>query len=303
MTLVQITDVTLRDGLQMERLLPLEDKIALFRHLSSCGYSRIEITSFSHPKWMPQFSDSEGLCKSIFAGGAKLLETMAFVPNEKGLQRLLAFPIPWVSAFVAASETFNQKNVNASIEATLGELQKIVTVAHAEKRKVRIYISTVFGCPFQGDIDQKALYDVFHKVIALGADEIALSDTIGVATPSQVKKIVRYFTKHFPREKTALHLHNTYGMGQSCAVAGLDEGITLFDGSTGSIGGCPYAKGATGNVAAEELAYLFFRENRLQEFHRDSLHVTLNFLKDRGMRVQSRILDILEKGGSLYGIH
>ncbi len=303
---VQITDVTLRDGLQMEPLLPVEDKIALFSYLSACGYSRLEITSFSHPKWMPQFADSEAMCKAIFSDKATLTslpETMAFVPNEKGLTRLLAFPIPWVSAFIAASETFNQKNVNSSIEETLSELKKIVSLSHAQKRKVRIYISTVFGCPFEGKIDPGKLKAVFDKVVALGPDEIALSDTIGVTHPSQVAQITRDLIKIFPVEKTALHLHNTYSTAQASAMAALNLGIYQFDGSTGSIGGCPYAKGATGNVSAEELGYLFYREGRLPEFPQEALLKTLQFLKKKGMRVQSRILDILEKGGTLYGIH
>jgi hydroxymethylglutaryl-CoA lyase len=304
-TKVHITDVTLRDGLQMEKSIAASLKLALFDKLVACGYDRLEVTSFSHPKWMPQFADSEAFCQLLYQSPKKLpdLEWMAFVPNERGLERLLAYPIPWVSAFVAASETFNQKNVNADIATTLTALKPLVVKAQAAGRKVRLYVSTVFGCPYEGAIDEAKLFTTLNGVAALNPDEIALSDTIGVALPGQVRAIVKKFANTYPIEKTALHLHDTYGLAVAGCEAGFEVGIRRFDGSTGSIGGCPYAKGATGNVAAEELQYLFRRLGAVPEFRGTEIQAALETLRtDLGLTVKSRLNDIWQRGGTLYGV-
>jgi hydroxymethylglutaryl-CoA lyase len=280
-------------------------KLMALADLARCGYQRLEITSFSHPKWMPQFADSDSLCRDLFKKKAPAnLELMAFVPNETGLERLLKYPIKWVSCFIATSETFNQKNVNASIEQTLEDVSAIVKRAHKGKCKVRVYVSTVFGCPYEGEINDKKLFPLLKGVAKLSPDEIALSDTIGVATPVQVRSVLKKFAKFFPVRATALHLHNTYGMALASAEAGYQLGVRRFDGSTGSIGGCPYAKGATGNVAAEELAYLFYRIGARPSFARDSILKTLATLSGPlGLPVKSRLHDIWSRGGTLYGIH
>lgn len=302
MTKLELTDVTLRDGLQAEsKTLSLDDKFTLFQRLSACGYDRLEIASFVHPKWIPALADSEDLCKKIFTEKVSV-ETMAFVPNEKGLERFLKFPVPWVSAFVAVSETFNQKNVNASVGETVKALAAMVKRASAEKRKVRIYLSTVFGCPYEGEISKARLEGVLKEVASLGPDEIALSDTIGVALPMEVRKVVEMSKAVYPVEKTALHVHNTYGFGVLNAETAYACGIRKFDGSTGGIGGCPYAKGATGNLATEDLLYLFLREKYAQQFSWKKIGDVLSFLKDKELSVSSRLADIHLKGGQPYGV-
>ena len=303
---VRLTDVTLRDGLQMEaRYLGNDEKLGLLERLLACGHSRVELTSFVPAKWVPQFVGHQEFCQRAFAElpPLKSQETMAFVPNLKGLERLIAFPIPWASTFIATSEEFNRRNVNQSVAETATELGQIVEQAHRHGRKVRIYISTVFGCPYQGAISEARLDEVFAIVARLKPDEIALSDTIGVALPTQVSAVVKRFARHFPLEKTALHLHDTYSLALAGAEAGFNEGIRLFDGSTGGVGGCPYAKGATGNVPIESLAYLFFRQGRLPEFKWARIEETLSFLETHGLELHSSLHNILKKGGAVYGIH
>jgi hydroxymethylglutaryl-CoA lyase len=301
---IEITDVTLRDGLQAEAAnVPTEKKVELFQKLLRCGYQRLEITSFAHPKWIPQLADSEAFCNRALSSPSPI-ELMAFVPNEKGLERLLAHPIPWVSAFVAASEDFNQKNVNSPISETLKSLKNITEQAHRERRKVRIYISTVFGCPYQGNISDSELEKVIGEVASFSPDEIALSDTIGVGQPSRVKTVLALSRKYFSTEMTALHLHNTYGLAIANTWEGYQAGVRKFDGSTGGIGGCPYAKGASGNCATEELLYLFHREKALMKLNAEPIAETLKFLKEMlGLTLRSKISEILDKGGTLHGLN
>ena len=296
---IEITDVTLRDGLQMEaRILSTEQKHELFTSLAACGYDRLEVTSFVHPKWLPQFADAESLAARLPTGGTPL---MAFVPNEKGLERCLRFPIPWVSLFVAASETFNRKNVNTGVDETLAEAGRCVARARREGRRSRIYVSTVFGCPYEGEIPDTTLFPTLEKVVALGPDEIALSDTIGVAVPARVREILGRFRSLYPAAGTALHLHDTYGMAVASALAGAEAGITRFDGATGGVGGCPYAKGATGNVATEDLQYAFFRAGSGSGPPAE-VAAALRCLTRLGIPPRSRLAEIWAKGGTPYGL-
>lgn len=300
---VILTDVTLRDGLQSEsKIIALEAKLELLEQLSKCQFNRLEITSFVNPKWVPQLGDSEKLCETWFRTKSTQ-ETMAFVPNVKGCERLLSFPIPWVSCFVAASQSFNQKNVNSSIEDTLKEVESIVSIAKAAKRKVRIYVSTVWGCPYEGEINPQKLEVVFQKLSKIGADEIALSDTIGVATPTAVRTVLNQSSKYFPFSKVALHFHNTYGFALANIQAGFEAGVRSFDGSLGGVGGCPYAKGATGNVASEDLMNLFYRQKRIPAFPKNEIEKGLQLLRDRlGLPVESALSKIQERGGAWYGL-
>jgi len=298
-----LTDVTLRDGLQAEtKLVSLEHKLKVLELLSLCQFDRLEITSFVNPKWIPQLSDSEKLCESWFKKKTNQ-ETMAFVPNEKGCQRLIQFPIPWVSCFVAASSTFNKKNVNATIDETLKEVEAIVKIAKGAQRKVRLYVSTVWGCPYEGEIEHLKLEALFKKVVQLDLNEVALSDTLGVATPQKVKSVLKMSASYIPIEKIALHLHNTYGFALANIQAGYEEGVRSFDGSMGGIGGCPYAKGASGNVASDDIKNLFFHEKKLGLFAKQPVEEALIFLsKQVGLSLNSSLAKILEKGGSWYGI-
>lgn len=297
------TDVTLRDGLQAEsKVVPVDKKLELYRKIVGSAPERIEFTSFVHPKWIPQLADAEAFCEAVAKEKSKGPELMAFVPNSKGLERLLKFDIPWASVFIATSETFNKKNVNASIDETLEELKKVLAAAHSAGRKLRIYISTVFGCPYEGDLSDAQVMKVLKQVASLGPDEIALSDTIGVGTPSAVKRIVGAFAKEFDLKKTALHLHDTYGLAAANAFAGFESGVQSFDGSSGGIGGCPYAKGATGNVALEDLRYLFRRVGQDLKFSPAASFDATSFLEALGFSVHGKLHDILKKGGKVHGV-
>ncbi len=299
----ELTDVTLRDGLQMEAAnIPTEQKLELYSSLASCGFKRLEITSFAHPKWIPQLSDSEALCDLIFQKKALGQQTMAFVPNERGLERLLRFPIPWVSTFIATSEAFTKKNTNLSISQCLGAIQKIVTTSHSESRQVRCYVSTAFGCPYEGDMPQKKTLSLLRKICELEPDEIALSDTIGVASPGRVRSLLTGLMGFYPVKQLAIHLHDTYALALANAHAAYTMGIRKFDGSTGGIGGCPYAKGASGNLASEELLYSFYRERFLKGFALDPILNVMHKLATMGLGLHSRLFQIVQRGGLLYGL-
>jgi len=301
---VQFTDVTLRDGLQSETIsLDTPSKLLLGELLLSCGFSRLELTSFSHPKWIPQLSDSDQFCEAFFKSqNPKSTELMAFVPNEKGLERFLKHPIEWASLFTAASDSFHQKNVNLSIQDGLNQIEKLVKRLKLEKRRIRIYLSTVFGCPYEKEISVEQVSSLVKKIASFDPDEIALSDTIGVASPSRVKKVLEVTSTIYPKEKTALHFHDTYGMGLANVQAAYQLGIRRFDGSTGGIGGCPYAKGASGNLALETLAYFFERQGYRSGVNWEQIRKTLRCLSQNGLSLQSHLASIFLKGGEWYGI-
>lgn len=301
---IHITDVTLRDGIQAESItLPTSSKLELLGKIDRCGYDRVEITSFVSPKWIPQLADSQAFCEQVFAKRDwKTQEWMAFVPNLRGFENFLKFPIPWASAFVATSETFNKKNVNQEIEATLSGLASLRKAASQQGRKLRIYISTVFGCPYEKQIAPAQWQKILKRVADLAPDEIALSDTIGVATPSQIVEVLGYFSSHYPVAQTALHLHNTYGNAMACLEEGYRMGVRRFDGSTGGVGGCPYAKGATGNVATEEILYLWYRQRRIAKFPWVGLTEIYDLMKRLGLSTHSHLSEIYNKGGDIYGL-
>lgn len=298
---LHFTDVTLRDGLQMvSQVVAVEKKLALFDKLVACGFSRIEITSFVNPQKVPQFADSEAFCQALFARGKSPVELMAFVPNARGMERLLAFPIDWSACFVSVSESFNAKNVNATVDQSLAQVESVVASAKKVGRKVRAYISTVFGCPYEGAIGDETLKYVFEKVAAAGPDEISLGDTIGVATPKQVNHVLDLLAQEYPLAQTALHLHNTYGLAVAAALAGYQRGIRRFDGATGGIGGCPYAKGASGNAASEDLLYAFWRQGQVGDFRTQAFTSVLETLQGLGLESQGRLSEVWKKGGNWY---
>ena len=296
-----LTDVSLRDGLQAEaRTLSTDTKVSIFENLAGMGFERLEITSFVNPKWIPQLAGAEALCARIEALGLSQ-QTMAFVPNKKGLERLLRFKIEWVSAFVAASETFNRKNVNMGIQETLGEIGVVRELAKRASRQVRVYLSTAFGCPYEGEVNLKALDHCLKQLSSLAPDEVVLSDTIGVATPVQVGRVIDVASQHFSLERIGVHFHNTYAMGLAATQAAFDRGVRRFDGSTGGIGGCPYAKGATGNLASEEIWYLFFRQGLRRGFSVAQLTKCFECLEGAGLTLSSALAPIVARGGEIYG--
>lgn len=253
---VVIKEVGPRDGLQNEAgFVSTEDKISLVDRLSDAGLKNIEVTSFVHPKWIPQLSDAEEVLAGIkrYPG----VEYSALVPNERGLERALTAGIDAVNVFMSASESHNQKNINKSLVQTYPILESVVRGAKAQGLPVRGYVSTVFGCPYEGEVPVKQVREVSERLFEMGIDELSLGDTIGVAVPSQVTKVIEELQKVVPLERIGLHFHNTRGMAVANVLAGLLAGVLVFDGSVGGLGGCPYAPGASGNVATDDLLYLF----------------------------------------------
>ncbi len=303
---VLFTDVTLRDGLQAEaKILSLEEKCALFDAIAATSVDRIEATSFVSPKWIPQFQDADSFSEKLFERlpQASHSRMMAFVPNARGLERLLKYPYGWVSAFIAVSATFNKKNINQTPEETLVELKAVVYAGKKAGRKVRLYISTSFGCPYEGAVPLDSVIQLARKVAALGPDEIAFGDTIGVALPSQVTSLVDKLADIFPKSNTALHFHNTYGLALACIEAGVAPGIRHVDAAFGGVGGCPYAKGATGNVALEDVWFALSREGKAPAFEKDRVMEILKVLEMQlGPRMKSHLFEVWHKGGAWYGL-
>jgi hydroxymethylglutaryl-CoA lyase len=252
---VTIKEVGPRDGLQNEKaFIETEDKIAWVNKLSQTGLTYIEITSFVNPKWIPQLSDAAEVAAKIKK--EKGITYAALVPNLKGLEGALAANVDEVSVFMSASETHNRKNINKSIGETFPVLQEVVIQAKNAGKTVRGYVSTVFGCPYEGAIDVEQVIKVADKLFEMGIDELSLGDTIGVANPRQVQEVLEEIFKRFPKEKLAMHFHNTRGTALANVLASLEMGITTFDSALGGLGGCPYAPGASGNLATDDLLYM-----------------------------------------------
>jgi hydroxymethylglutaryl-CoA lyase len=253
---VTVYEVGLRDGLQNESVaVPTEGKRALLDALVAAGVRRLEATSFVSPRWIPQLADAESLAASLPA--LPEVEFGALVPNAKGLERALLHPaIQTVAVFLSASESHNRRNVNRSIAESLRGFEEVVPRAKAAGRHVRAYVSTVWGCPYEGAVDVGRALDIARELRRLGADELSLGDTIGVGTPAQTVRICDRFLAEFPSSLLALHLHDTRGTALANALAGLQSGISTFDASVGGMGGCPYAPGASGNLATEDLVYM-----------------------------------------------
>jgi len=251
-----VYEVGPRDGLQNEKeTLSLEVRAEFIDGLSEAGLSAIEVGSFVSPKAVPQLADTEELYRRIRPVSG--VRYPALVPNLKGLERALAVGVREIAVFTAASETFNRKNINAGVDESIERFRPVVARAKAEKIRVRGYVSTVFGCPYEGDVAPEAVREVVHKLLDLAVDEISLGDTIGVATPADVYDVIEtLYESGVTRGVLALHFHDTRGTALANVLAGLQCGVTTFDASAGGLGGCPYAPGASGNLATEDLLYL-----------------------------------------------
>ncbi|RIL07114.1 MAG: hydroxymethylglutaryl-CoA lyase [Proteobacteria bacterium] len=255
---VIIYEVGPRDGLQNEPdTVATEAKAELVRRLAAAGLARIEITSFVSPKWIPQLADADALCALVARPPTATYS--ALVPNEAGYERFRAARLPVAAFFVSASETHNRKNVNRGIADHLERFRPLAERARADGVPLRAYVSTVCGCPYEGDVPVAAVVDVVRRLDALGADEISLGDTIGVGHPRQVRELVRAVAGAIALDRIALHMHDTWGRALANVQAGYDEGVRVFDASLGGLGGCPYAPGASGNVATEDVVDLFER--------------------------------------------
>ena len=252
---VSIVEVGPRDGLQNEKsLVTTADKIAFVDRLSAAGHRRIEVGAFVSPKWVPQMSDAS----DVFAGITRRagVRYTALVPNRPGLARAIAAGVNEIAIFAAASETFSQRNINQSIEASLATYAAVCREALAMGVTVRGYLSTCFGCPYEGAIAPTQVANVARRLLDLGVFEVAISDTIGVAHPGQVPLVLDAVTAAVPLQQVALHFHDTRGTALANVLAALDYGVTTFDTAAGGLGGCPFAPGAAGNLATEDLLYM-----------------------------------------------
>ncbi|MES0856450.1 hydroxymethylglutaryl-CoA lyase [Geobacillus sp. G4] len=252
---VTIKEVGPRDGLQNEATpIATADKIAWINLLSETGLSYIEVTSFVHPKWIPQLADAAEVVAGIRRKAG--VTYAALVPNKKGLERALAAGVDEVGVFMSASETHNKKNINKTIADTFSVLETVVKTAKQEGKTVRGYVSTVFGCPYEGPVAVDQVLMVADRLLAMGIDELSLGDTIGVATPKQVEEVLTIVLRRFPADRIAMHFHDTRGTALANILVSMEMGITTFDSSLGGLGGCPYAPGASGNVATDDLVYM-----------------------------------------------
>ncbi|MBG9944846.1 hydroxymethylglutaryl-CoA lyase [Brevibacillus formosus] len=252
---VQIVEVGPRDGLQNESaIVPAAAKIVLIHKLMAAGLKRIEASSFVNPKWIPQLADADEVLQGI--NRSQEVTLSALVPNVRGLERARQCGLTEIALFMSASETHNQKNINKRIEDTYPILREVAQEALALGMKVRGYISTVFGCPYEGNVPLDNSRRVTEALLEMGVYEISLGDTIGVATPKQVHEVFGELVKDVTNERLAAHFHDTRGTGLANVAAALEEGIRIFDSSIGGLGGCPYAPGAAGNISTEDLVYM-----------------------------------------------
>ncbi|MEZ4390817.1 MAG: hydroxymethylglutaryl-CoA lyase [Polyangiales bacterium] len=251
---VSVYEVSPRDGLQNEPVqVPTPAKVRLIDALLAAGIRRTEVTSFVSPKWVPQLADAEALCRILQRPEGVTFS--ALCPNRIGLDRALDTAINEVAVFLSVSETHNKRNVNKSVAETLAGFRDVIQPAVAQGRRVRGYLSTLWGCPFEGEIDPRKGVAIARQLIDMGCYEVSLGDTIGVGTPVQTQAIVQMFLSEFGPSRIALHLHDTRGTALSNVLVGLELGVRTFDASVAGLGGCPYAPGAAGNLATEDLVY------------------------------------------------
>jgi len=256
---VKIVEVGPRDGLQNEALIngkaiSTADKVTLIEQLADAGVSYIESGSFVSPKWVPQMATSAEVFRTIKRD--ENVTYAALTPNMKGYEAAIAVDAKEVAIFAAASESFSQKNINCSIDESIERFAPIIADAKKRNIKVRGYVSCVVGCPYEGDIDPEQVALVAEKLLAMGCYEISLGDTIGVGTPASVTKMLQAVSARVPCAQLAVHFHDTYGQALTNIYAALQFGISVIDSAIAGLGGCPYAKGASGNVATEDVVYL-----------------------------------------------
>jgi hydroxymethylglutaryl-CoA lyase len=252
---VTIIEVGPRDGLQNESMyVATEDKIEFINLLSHSGLSHIEVTSFVSAKAIPQLADNEFVYKSIEK--APHVHYSALVPNERGMNNALAAGVKEIAVFTAASDTFNERNINCSIEESIIRFNSVIKIAKEHHMPIRGYISCVLGCPYEGSISPKKVREVTQMLLDAGVDEISLGDTIGVGTPKQTNLVLDEVLKLLDLKQLAMHFHDTYGQAIANIHASLHYGVHRFDSSVAGLGGCPYARGASGNVATEDVLYL-----------------------------------------------
>jgi hydroxymethylglutaryl-CoA lyase len=251
---ISLREVGPRDGLQNEDPVPTEAKVELIDALSGTGVGRIEAVSFVHPKAIPQMADAAEVWSRVHRAGD--VRYSALVPNLRGAERALEAGFTELEVVVSASDTHNRKNVNRSTEESLDDIAKIITMAHERGATCQVIVSTAWGCPYEGDVPVERVVSVASRAVRDGADSASFGDTTGMATPSRVTHLVGEFRMANPETSLNLHFHNTRGTGLANVLAALQLGVADFDASVGGLGGCPYAPGATGNIASEELVHM-----------------------------------------------
>ena len=251
---VKIVEVGPRDGLQNEAVsLDIATKVELIERLASCGLKNIEAGSFVSPKWVPQMAGSDEVFNQL---GASESVYTALTPNMRGLERAMECNVTEVAVFAAASEAFSEKNINCSIDESLAKFEAVIHKASTANIRVRGYISCVAGCPYQGDVDNHRIKDIASALLSMGCYEVSLGDTIGVATPEITERLLTELLKTIPPQKLAMHMHDTYGRAIDNIKQSLAMGVSTIDSSVAGLGGCPYAEGASGNVATEKVIRL-----------------------------------------------
>ena len=253
---VRIVEVGPRDGLQNEKVeIPVEPRVKLIEALTDAGVKSIEVGAFVHPRWVPQMAGTAEVWSAI--GKRDDVDYSFLVPNMKGLERAIEADVRSIAIFTAASDEFNRKNINMSVDESFDVYAPVAERARAEGMKIRGYVSTACGCPYEGDVAPERVLEVAARLLDLGCYEVSIGDTIGVATPLQVQGLVDLLLQVIPQSRLAMHFHDTRGMAVANTIAALEMGVSTFDASAGGLGGCPYAPGASGNVATEDLVYLF----------------------------------------------
>src|SRR5581483_10425268 len=252
---VKVVEVGPRDGLQNEKVtIPTEAKVEYITALADAGLKVIEAGAFVSPKWVPQMADSAEVYRDIPKDPG--VEFPVLVPNMKGLERAIEAGVKSIAIFTAASDTFNKRNINMTIDESFANYAPVAARALEEGMRVRGYVSTAFGSPYEGDVPPEKVLEVVARLLDLGCYEVSVGDTIGVGTPMQVQGVIGMLLQVIPASRLAMHFHDTRGTALANALASLEMGIAAFDGSSGGLGGCPYAPGASGNLATEDLVYM-----------------------------------------------
>ncbi len=278
---VDIFEVGPRDGLQNEaRVVPTAIKLRLIQKLQDAGLEHLEVGAFVRPDRVPQMADTETIFESLHRRGGRRARAQywALVPNLHGLERAHALGVRSIGLFTAATDGFTKRNIGMTVAESIRVFSEVIREARRYKMGVRAYVSTAFGCPFEGEVPASKTLKVVRRLLGLGVDQIAICDTIGVTDPRSIKDVFRPALREAPGKRLALHVHDTRGTALACAVSALELGVKVFDASVGGLGGCPFAPGAAGNLATEDLCYLFERMGVRTGIDRKKLYETAQFI-------------------------
>ncbi len=288
---IRFFEVGPRDGLQNEKtILEPASRVEMVEGLVAAGVEDIEIGSFVHPKWVPQMKGTDEVAQKIERKEG--VRYWALVPNRKGLKRAMDVGVDHVAVFMSATESHNKKNLNRTREQSLHELGEVIGEARSQGLVVRAYVSTAFGCPFEGEVDFQEVLRIGEELLDSGAEHLSLGDTIGVGSPPEIAEGCRRALQAFGVEKVALHLHDTQGLALANALVAYQQGVRLFDGAVGGMGGCPYAPGAAGNVASEDMINLFRQMDTSVGIKAEAICEVAEWLRDElGFRISGRYCD------------